>query len=56
MDLDQTHDWPGLNQKTFRSANHTHRVRIAEWIMFQLFDKWDPEEAKFVRDMMLFSL
>jgi len=53
MDFDQKHDWPGLDETTFRGAEHKKRVEIAEWAFWNLFQQWDPKTIEFVCRFLL---
>ncbi|KAF4957660.1 hypothetical protein FSARC_11216, partial [Fusarium sarcochroum] len=51
LDLDQHPDWPGIRTETFvtggtSAQGQKKRVQCVEWVLFQLFALWDPEETK----------
>lgn len=47
LDLDLVDDWPELTLATFSGAtqNHKRRVQAVEWVLYRLFEIWDPEET-----------
>lgn len=54
LDLDLSQQWPDLNASTFRAGKSSqvtqkHRIKCAEFVLFKLFELWDPVSAKFVR-------
>jgi hypothetical protein len=55
LDLDQRPDWPAIEPRTFSTKdaqqNQKHRIRCVEWALYRLFEIWDPEEARDVRDI-----
>ncbi|KAF9734559.1 hypothetical protein PMIN04_006746 [Paraphaeosphaeria minitans] len=47
LDLDGRPDWPDITVQTFSAKNADQRQRIhaVEWVLFHLFEIWDPSEA-----------
>lgn len=53
LDLDLHEDWPGIDTETFRPPSNTRlqqkgRVRSAEWVLYKLYELWQPAEAESV--------
>lgn len=53
LNLDQLDDWPGLTKDTFAfkddvRAKSKVRLQSAEWLLFRLFELWDPQVTKAV--------
>lgn len=53
LDLDQLPDWPGVRVETFKSCKDVHvgqkdRTGAAEWVLYRLFEIWNPKETKSV--------
>lgn len=52
LDLDLQADWPGLGRDTFRGASKDAktkargRVQAAEWVLFKLFEIYDPRGTR----------
>jgi hypothetical protein len=50
LDLDLREDWPEITPKTFSTKDTQHnqkqRVKCTEWILYRLFELWDPEETR----------
>ena len=50
LDLDEEFDWPHIKRETFAASdsirNQRSRVRAAEWILYKLFEIWEPQETK----------
>jgi hypothetical protein len=51
LDLDLRADWPDVTSKTFSTRdnaqqNQKHRIKCTEWILYRLFELWDPEETR----------
>lgn len=60
LDLDRLPDWPGATVDTFRVGKDVlvaqkDRVRAAEWVLYRLFEIWDPKETKNVCIEAMFS-
>lgn len=54
LDLDLLTDWPDVTSSTFRAGKalqvtQKNRVKCAEFVLFKLFELWNPVSAKFVR-------
>ena len=49
LNLDEEFDWPSISTETFAASdtvqNQKRRVRCAEWVLYKLFEIWDPEET-----------
>ena len=49
LDLDLMPDWPNVSSLTFSSKDsgqgQKRRIQCVEWVLYQLFALWDPEEA-----------
>ena len=61
LNLDLLIDWPGLNQDTFAfkddiRAKSKARFKCAEWLLFRLFELWDPQVTKAVRAQLVLLL
>ena len=55
LDLDRLPDWPNITPETFSIskdavATQKARVQAAEWVLYRLFETWDPRETKAVSD------
>ena len=50
LDLDEDFDWPAISKDTFAAGdpiqNQKQRVWCAEWVLYKLFEKWNPSEAE----------
>lgn len=45
LDLDTLNDFPEINSKTFSSKDSKSRIRSTEWVLYRLFELWDPEQT-----------
>jgi hypothetical protein len=49
LDLDLLPDWPGVSSETFSTGTTAQgqkkRIQCVEWVLYQLFALWDPEET-----------
>ena len=49
LDLDDDFDWPAISKDTFTASdtikNQKQRIQCAEWILYKLFEKWNPSET-----------
>jgi HAUS augmin-like complex subunit 6 N-terminus len=53
LQLDRLDDWPNITLKTYttkdgQSANQKHRIQATEWILYRLFELWDPSQTQYV--------
>ena len=53
LNLDLLEDWPGLTEAVFTSREEMRvkskiRLKRAEWLLFRLFELWDPHITKIV--------
>jgi len=50
LDLDRRHDWPSPaptpSSLSSKSADQKHRIKCAEWVLYRLFELWDPNETR----------
>jgi hypothetical protein len=50
LDLDLREDWPEITPRTFNTKdtqqNQKQRIKCTEWILYRLFELWDPEETR----------
>ncbi|MCJ1434559.1 hypothetical protein MMC27_003928 [Xylographa pallens] len=50
LDLDDDFDWPAISKDTFTASdtikNQNRRIRRAEWILYKLFEIWNPSETQ----------
>ncbi|KAG5935708.1 hypothetical protein E4U60_002990 [Claviceps pazoutovae] len=49
LDLDLLPDWPDITISTFSTTGvqgQKRRVQCVEWVLFKLFEIWDPEETR----------
>jgi hypothetical protein len=50
LDLDLREDWPDITIKTFSTKdtqqNQKQRIKCTEWILYRLFELWEPEETR----------
>ncbi|MCJ1393071.1 hypothetical protein MMC18_005943 [Xylographa bjoerkii] len=50
LDLDEEFDWPTITKDTFAASdtirNQKQRIQRAEWVLYKLFEKWDPSETE----------
>lgn len=53
LDLDLLPDWPSISVQTLSaketSQNQKQRISSVEWVLYRLFEIWDPQEAREVR-------
>ncbi|KAG6075753.1 hypothetical protein E4U16_003181 [Claviceps sp. LM84 group G4] len=55
LDLDLLPDWPGITISTFSTTGvqgQKRRVQCVEWVLFKLFEIWDPEETRSVSTLV----
>ena len=56
LDLDDEFDWPAITSATFAAddggQNQKRRIRAAEWVIYKLFEIWDPEGTKSVHTIL----
>lgn len=47
LDLDRSHDWPGITVQTFsaKNADQKQRIGATEWALFRLFELWDSDDT-----------
>lgn len=49
LDLDEEFDWPKIQLETFAVTStiqeQKERVRCGEWILYKLFELWNPQEV-----------
>ena len=49
LDLDDEFDWPTISISTFAASdtikNQRQRIHKAEWVLYKLFEKWNPSET-----------
>ena len=50
LDLDEEFDWPDIRADTFAESNSaaaaSARLQIGEWVLYKLFEAWDPETTQ----------
>ena len=50
LNLDLRQDWPELSPRTFSTKdaqqNQKQRIKCTEWVLYRLFEIWDPEETR----------
>ncbi|KAI9655444.1 MAG: hypothetical protein M1831_004859 [Alyxoria varia] len=51
LDLDLLPDWPEITVESFKSRRNARlhqksRLACAEWVLYRLFEKWDPHECQ----------
>ena len=49
LNFDRKPDWPGIERRVLVGKDQKIRVRCVEWVLYQLFSIWDPEETNNVR-------
>jgi HAUS augmin-like complex subunit 6 N-terminus len=54
LDFDKRPDWPNITPKTYttkdgQNQNQKQRIKCTEWVLYRLFELWDPEETRDVR-------
>lgn len=53
LDLDRLPDWPKVTERTFAATEDARvksktRLRTAEWLLYRLYELWDPAETEMV--------
>ncbi|MCJ1398791.1 hypothetical protein MMC11_001992 [Xylographa trunciseda] len=50
LDLDDEFDWPAISKNTFAASdtikNQKQRIQFAEWILYKLFERWNPSDTE----------
>ncbi|KIW06134.1 uncharacterized protein PV09_03297 [Verruconis gallopava] len=50
LDLHLRDDWPGITAKTFSTKDTQQsqklRIKCTEWMLYRLFELWDPDETR----------
>lgn len=54
LEFDLYEDWPAISVQTFTTKdaqqNQKKRIQCTEWALFRLFELWDPEDTREVRN------
>jgi len=48
LDLDLRDDWPDITVLSLSTKDAKKRIQCVEWALYQLFEIWDPDDARHV--------